>query len=142
MINKKEEFYFVDKKGNIFVGENVTNKKTPETKEIRFTDCKCNEKELKNKKIKKIDIHKFVSLLYNTEYFEEGSKSSLKVTFVSKPENVKKSVKQIDTDTLEIIKVYKSMADAEKETGIPSNHISECCNGKRKSCGGFKWKLA
>lgn len=35
------------------------------------------------------------------------------------------------------IRTYASIGEAERETGI--NHISPCCNGKRKTAGGFKW---
>ena len=27
-------------------------------------------------------------------------------------------------------------------SGIAGNHISECCSGKRKKCGGFSWRYA
>lgn len=35
-------------------------------------------------------------------------------------------------------KQYESATDAFKQTGI--RHISECCNGKLKTAGGFHWK--
>lgn len=35
--------------------------------------------------------------------------------------------------------VFESIRDAERKTGI--NHISQACNGKRKSAGGYHWTL-
>lgn len=51
----------------------------------------------------------------------------------------KKITLQIDQNTNEIIKEWSSIKEAEKELGLPGGHISMCCNGKRKICGGYKW---
>jgi len=48
-----------------------------------------------------------------------------------------KKVLQIDVNTNEIIKIWDSGQDIKRELGL--RHISECCNGKVKTCGGFKW---
>ena len=50
-----------------------------------------------------------------------------------------KPVAKLDKNTLEIIEVYKSIKEAERENGN-SRHIASCCNGARKTCKGFKWK--
>lgn len=44
------------------------------------------------------------------------------------------------TKSGEIIKIYKSRIEAEKETGIAHESISMCCNGKLKSAGGYIWE--
>lgn len=36
--------------------------------------------------------------------------------------------------------VYPSMCEAERQTGIHHQSISACCNGKRKSAGGYHWR--
>ena len=36
------------------------------------------------------------------------------------------------------IKEWESTIQASKELKI--HHISECCNGKRKTCGGYLWR--
>ena len=41
----------------------------------------------------------------------------------------------------ELIGTWDSMTDAEKATGIFHSNISKCCNGERKTAGGFIWKL-
>lgn len=38
----------------------------------------------------------------------------------------------------EIVKVWDSIKSAKEELKI--NHISSCCSGKLKTCGGYKWK--
>lgn len=40
----------------------------------------------------------------------------------------------------EILHFYRSVAEAERETGI--SHISACCLRKQKTAGGFIWKYA
>lgn len=38
-----------------------------------------------------------------------------------------------------LVKNFKSIKSASNKTGINKNHISECCSGKRKTSGGYKW---
>lgn len=52
-----------------------------------------------------------------------------------------KPVLQIDKYTNEIIAEFPSVAEAERQLGN-CYHISACCNGKYKTCGGFKWRYA
>lgn len=49
-------------------------------------------------------------------------------------------IAMIDKNTNEIIKIFKSMTKASKETGIPSGNISMACNQKLETTGGYKWK--
>jgi hypothetical protein len=39
-----------------------------------------------------------------------------------------------------ILGAYKSLRDAEKQTGIPYRSIGHCCEGSTKSCRGFWWR--
>lgn len=50
-----------------------------------------------------------------------------------------KPIAQIDKLTNKIIKIYPSRLEASKELHLNISHINECCNGKRKSHGGFIW---
>ena len=50
----------------------------------------------------------------------------------------KKAVKQIDINTNETIKIFDYIADAERQTGI--THIRDCCKGRHKTAGGYKWE--
>lgn len=48
----------------------------------------------------------------------------------------------IDKNTLEPLRVFSSMGEAERFLQKPGGykHISEVCNGKRKSAYGYKWE--
>ena len=37
-------------------------------------------------------------------------------------------------------KVYEAIKDAARELGISDSHISQACNGKRNTCGGYHWQ--
>lgn len=39
-----------------------------------------------------------------------------------------------------LVAIYYGATEAERQTGVNSSHISECCRGKLKSAGGFVWK--
>ena len=52
----------------------------------------------------------------------------------------KKQVRQLSLSGEEI-RIFNSMLDASKETGIEVSNISRCANGERKSAGGFIWEL-
>ena len=49
-----------------------------------------------------------------------------------------KKVIQLDLNE-NVLNEFESMKQAEQETGVFARNISSCCNGKRKSAGGFKW---
>lgn len=39
-----------------------------------------------------------------------------------------------------LLEIYKSTMDAERQTLCHHSHVSNCCKGKRKTCGGYIWK--
>ena len=41
---------------------------------------------------------------------------------------------------IELNIIYDSLVQASEKTGLNKGHISECCNGKRKTCGGYTWE--
>lgn len=51
-----------------------------------------------------------------------------------------KAVKMLGLDG-SLIKTFKSMMDAERETGVNSGSISMCCNRKTRTGGGYKWEF-
>lgn len=67
---------------------------------------------------------------YNGLVKYQGYKKANEVT--------RKKVAQYDKNN-NIIKVYKSLTEASKETGINIVSISYSANGKRKTGGGFIW---
>lgn len=55
--------------------------------------------------------------------------------------SLSKPVAQFSLDG-RLLNTYKSTMDAQRQTGICNQSISECCNGRRyKSAGGFIWKF-
>lgn len=51
--------------------------------------------------------------------------------------------KQVYQYTLDgkLVAIWPSATEAAEKLGINQGHISECCNGKRKSAGGFRWSF-
>ena len=54
-------------------------------------------------------------------------------------ESRKRPVLKLDKKTLEIIAEYESVEDAQLINNV--HHISDVCNKKRKTAGGFHWKF-
>lgn len=52
-----------------------------------------------------------------------------------------KPVKQIDLNG-NLVKIYPSAIQAQRETGISNGLINECMKGKRKKARGFVWEYA
>jgi len=55
----------------------------------------------------------------------------------------RKEICQYSIETDELIEEYKSLHEAENETGIARKHISNCCKGKENcnSAGGYYWRF-
>ena len=64
--------------------------------------------------------------------------------WMSRADNIRysanKSVQMLDKKTGELLATFPSTNEAERVTGINHSHISLCCNGKRKSAGGYVWR--
>lgn len=56
---------------------------------------------------------------------------------IKKKNPFSKEVEQIDKNTLEVIKVWDSLSEVERQLNIPTGNISSVCKGKRKTAGGF-----
>lgn len=50
-------------------------------------------------------------------------------------------VKQIDIETGKVINIFGSQSEAKRVLGIKSNGIANCCKGKAKTCGGYRWEI-
>ena len=51
-----------------------------------------------------------------------------------------KSVQMFDKSTGELLVTFPSTMEAERVTGIHQGNICRCCNGERKSSGGYAWR--
>ena len=60
----------------------------------------------------------------------------------SQPQWAKRSVQMFDKKTGELLATFPSTHEAERITGIAQQNISKCCNGNRKSAGGYVWRYA
>ena len=60
----------------------------------------------------------------------------------SQPQWAKRSVQMFDKSTGELLATFYSTREAERVTGIAQSNIRSCCNGKRKSAGGYIWRYA
>lgn len=65
------------------------------------------------------------------------------INYGSRNERVSKKlskvVLQFTLDNI-LIKEYHNTMQVARENGFNQGHISDCCNGKRKTAHGFKWK--
>ena len=106
--------------------------------EFVYTDVELQSKQ-KPKKIKMTEGERkeFYSerMLGNTlmlgRKLDEQTKEKLRRSTLCKP------VKQFDKNG-NLIREYISTQEARRLTGI--NHIASCCNGKRKTAGGYTWQ--
>lgn len=77
---------------------------------------------------------------YGKNHTEESKrKMSEKLKGVTRL-NRRKAILQLDKETNTIIKEWTGAKEAAKELGISQGHITNCCQGKRKTAYGFKWR--
>jgi hypothetical protein len=50
-------------------------------------------------------------------------------------------IQQYTKDGKTLIKEFPTQSEAQKETGVKAQNISECCYGRQKTAGGFVWKF-
>ena len=86
-----------------------------------------------------IDENKLNNDLSNLEWCTERENLIHGTRTKRVAEKLSQKVIQLDLND-NILNVFKSMGQAERETGVPRSGISACCNGKRKSAGRFKWR--
>lgn len=80
-----------------------------------------------NKRNNDVSNLEWCSYYHNNVYGQRLTKSALKRG---------KPVLCVETNT-----IYPSTQAAYRETNIQQSGISQCCNGKRKSAGGFTWRF-
>lgn len=80
----------------------------------------------------------------------EDHKQKISASLKGKPlseatkERIRKNSQRINvyqyTTDGELVCVWKSTRDAERNGGFSNSAISKCCRGKRKTAGGYVWK--
>ena len=53
----------------------------------------------------------------------------------------RKAVQQWSKDGTQLLRTFKSVEEAARESGACSEHIGKVCKGTRKTSGGFHWKF-
>ena len=88
------------------------------------------------RKLEKQEIDKRNSILngYNSNNRADG----WKINYTKKAKS-KTPIEQYTKEEI-FIKRYNSIQEAWKETGVFFDGIKKCCNGKRKTAGGFLWR--
>lgn len=65
------------------------------------------------------------------------NKNKIRTSMINKHN---KKIYQIDLITNEIIKIWNSASDIEKELGFNHSNIAQCCRNKLKKSYGYKWQ--
>ena len=118
-----------------------------------------------NKKIKHLRLHRLVAKAFipnpdnlpEVNHKDENKQknradnlewctSKYNANYGSMPEKRKNfnsvAVRSIDPESGKEVRRYNSMTEADKDMGGKNiSHISQCCNGKRKTCKGLKWEV-
>lgn len=72
---------------------------------------------------------------------KHSEESKKKMTELQKNNSKKsKPVLQINKYTNEIVAEFPSTMEVQRQLSFKNANISKCCNGKRKTCGGFIWR--
>lgn len=109
-----------------------------------------------NKKADGLLVHKIINQVLNGGEYEEivdhvnGKKDDNSIDnleAVTQKENMiralGRSVKKINAKTGETIEVFRTIKEAYESLNMKSGkHISQVCNGKGKTSGGFNWEWA
>ena len=93
----------------------------------------------KKPQVNHIDENKLNNDLSNLEWCTERENAIHGTRIKRIAEKLSQKVIQLDLND-NILNVFKSMRQAERETGVLVGNISSCCNGKTKSAGGYKWR--
>ena len=114
-------------------------KKLSEETRKKISESNKNRKisEKQKEKLRQINIGKKLS-----EETKGKISESLKGHKVS--EETKRKIKEASSKPVKCIEteiVYSSIAEAARENNICPSHIGSCCNGKRKTTGGYHWSF-
>lgn len=103
-----------------------------------FIENKNNSNEInhidENKTNNKVENLEWCNRSYNINY--GLANKSRRITLLNKRG---KKIIQYDKSG-NMIKIYPSLMQVVRELNLNRSHLSQACNGKRKTCGGYYWK--
>lgn len=154
--------YHVTRDGRVF---SLNYNRTGEVKELKpcISDCGYNRVELwNNGTMKKVKVSRLVALIYipnpnnkpevdhinriRTDDRVENlrwvtkSENALNRGKYKKPNFPKNTKNSKPVRCIETGVVYPSTNEVQRQLGFSQGHISNCCNGIRKTCSGFHWE--
>lgn len=77
---------------------------------------------------------------FTTKQKKAAARSALKQQSADTKNPWAKCIEQLDLETDEVLRIYPSGSDAAKLMKVSQGGISQCINGLRKSCYGFRWR--
>jgi hypothetical protein len=92
-----------------------------------------------------IDNLEWCTREYNVNYGTAKERRAKKIRGVPHTEEHKKKIRDGSTTCKKVLCIetgiiYKSIREAERQTGVNHNNIGETCSGKRKTAGKMHWK--
>ena len=101
-----------------------------------FDGAEVNHKD-ENKENNNVNNLEWCTTEYNCNYGTRNKRHGETI----KNENHYASIPVAQYDTqMNLIKIWSCSSEVERELGIWASNIRKCCNGERKTSGGFKWK--
>ncbi len=154
-----EDFYLVNRYGDIIRLRNRNGKKYYKLKPYKDKDGYLRVRLYGKEKSTWIGVHKVVAMTFlpnpnnysmvnHKNYIRDDNRVE-NLEWCNAKQNVDwslhhykgsryKAVIRVDEEGNEIL--YKSIADASKETNISISNICNCCKGKRGKAGGYIWR--
>lgn len=99
-----------------------------------------------NKLNNNVENLEWCTFTYNINYGTRTKRIAEKIRITHKGRHFspktefKKSMGAIKVYNATTNRIYSSMQEAFKETGVPTSNICNCCKGKASQAGGYKWE--
>lgn len=84
-----------------------------------------------------IDGNKLNNCIENLEWTTSSENNLHKITLHA---HLSRPIQKLDKDSLEVLKTYKSIANAAKDNNVHFTTVGNCVRGIKRTAAGFKWK--